>query len=167
MSNIESPWCADAAALPAGPGAYALRLRLAAPAALPPAFGAAMLPAGWYVYLGSARGPGGLRARCGRHLRRDKGRRWHIDWLTTAPQAEALAVLPVPGGEECVLRAILADLGCGAPVPRFGASDCRTCDSHMVALDQGPRKSAGLVEALKSMSSQPSVPRANCTRKNM
>ena len=36
---------------------------------------------GFYVYVGSALGPGGLAARVGRHCRREKILRWHVDYL--------------------------------------------------------------------------------------
>ena len=41
-----------------------------------------MLAPGCYVYAGSARGPGGIRARVRRHLRPDKTPHWHIDQVT-------------------------------------------------------------------------------------
>lgn len=37
--------------------------------------------AGWYVYVGSAFGTGGLRARLRHHLRISGRPRWHIDYL--------------------------------------------------------------------------------------
>jgi len=39
-----------------------------------------LLP-GYYIYIGSAFGPGGVRARMLRHLRADKPKHWHIDYL--------------------------------------------------------------------------------------
>ncbi len=48
--------------------------------------GCMQLAEGWYIYFGSAFGPGGLAARVDRHLRRHKTRHWHIDhliWATT------------------------------------------------------------------------------------
>ena len=48
--------------------------------------GGMQLSKGWYVYVGSAFGPGGLAARVSRHLQRHKTRHWHIDhliWATT------------------------------------------------------------------------------------
>lgn len=36
---------------------------------------------GFYCYVGSAFGAGGLKSRLGRHCRRDKTARWHIDYL--------------------------------------------------------------------------------------
>ena len=88
-------------------------------------------PAGWYAYAGSARGPGGLRARLGRHFREEKPAHWHIDRLT--PAAAALAGLAYPAEEECVLVSRLIGTGAfRAPLRGFGASDCRTCESHLL-----------------------------------
>ena len=51
-------------------GAYALVLRLAHETRLDIAtLGRPLLPAGLYLYAGSAWGPGGIRARVRRHLR--------------------------------------------------------------------------------------------------
>jgi Uri superfamily endonuclease len=36
---------------------------------------------GYYAYVGSAFGPGGLAARLSHHLRRSHKPRWHIDYL--------------------------------------------------------------------------------------
>lgn len=127
-------WFADAASLPAAPGAYALLITLDAPAPLPaPRFDGALAP-GRYCYLGSARGPGGIRARCARHLRRDKTKRWHVDWLTGV--AANLIVSPHATYTECDLSDHVSTLvGASVPVAGFGSSDCRRCAAHLVRLD--------------------------------
>ena len=91
-----------------------------------------VLQPGRYLYVGSARGPGGIRARAGRHLRRTKRRHWHIDRLTAiAAPAGAIAL---PGGQECVtVQALLGEPGVTAPIPGFGSSDCRLCDAHLLS----------------------------------
>ena len=120
--------------LPAEPGAYLLLIELATPLALGiPSLGTATLAPGRYAYGGSAYGPGGLRARIGRHLRRGKPQRWHVDRLTAA--GRVVRVLPVPGGRECALvRDLLLVPGVSVPVPGFGSSDCRACPAHLVSL---------------------------------
>ncbi len=119
------------------PGAYVLWIELAAPLALDiPKLGAATLAPGRYAYCGSAHGPGGLKARIGRHLRRGKVPHWHVDRLTAA--GRVTGVRAVPGGQECdLLRGLLAVPGISVPVPGFGSSDCRACPAHLVALPAG------------------------------
>ncbi len=116
------------------PGAYLLVIDLDAPLALPiPKGAAATLAPGRYGYCGSAYGPGGIRARVARHLRRAKSIRWHIDRLTAA--GRVVAVEAAPGGHECALMDDLRALpGVSIPVPGFGSSDCRRCPAHLVSL---------------------------------
>ena len=122
---------ADPACLPDSPGAYLILLDLIAPMGLPPRFGDERLAPGLYVYAGSARGPGGIRARAGRHLRGDGARRWHIDWLTAA--ASSRRALPLTMRGECAAVQTLArDNAFAIPVPGFGNSDCPTCDAHLL-----------------------------------
>jgi Uri superfamily endonuclease len=72
-----------------------------------------------------------LRARIGRHLRRDKPQRWHVDRLTAA--GRVVGVRAVPGGRECdLVRDLLLVPGVSVPVSGFGSSDCRTCPAHLV-----------------------------------
>ncbi len=119
------------------PGAYLLLIELTVPLALEiPRLGAATLAPGRYAYGGSAYGPGGLRARIGRHLRRGKALRWHVDRLTAAGQV--VGVRAVPGGRECALVRDLLELsGASVPIPGFGSSDCRACPAHLVMLPAG------------------------------
>jgi len=119
---------------PRAPGAYLLVLDLTRPCRVESArFGAARLAPGRYLYAGSARGPGGLRARILRHARRDKNPHWHVDRLTR--RARLAAVLIWPEGGECALaQAALRIAGAHCPIPGFGASDCPRCVSHLVAL---------------------------------
>ena len=124
----------DPESLPSAPGAYLLLARLAMPLSLrirtlPPV----VLAAGRYVYAGNARGPGGIRARVGRHLRRGKRFHWHIDHLTEA--AAGLQAIAVPGGDECaLLGALLAAGDCEVAVAGFGSTDCRACRGHLLRL---------------------------------
>ena len=68
--------------LPDQPGTYVLILRVFRPASVRVGrLGRFHFPAGWYAYVGSARGPGGLAARISRHLRSPKPSRWHVDHL--------------------------------------------------------------------------------------
>ena len=125
--------------LPEARGAYALVLRMERPALLRVGvLGEAPFPAGVYVYLGSARGPGGIRARLGRHLRGEGHPRWHVDYLRAVarPVAYAFTTAPPPDRPwECIWSQALAALPeTWVPLPGFGASDCRQgCPAHLVA----------------------------------
>ncbi len=120
----------SAATVPAAAGAYVLLIRLdhGLDIDLPRRAGARLAP-GHYLYCGSARGPGGLKARLARHMRKHKTIRWHIDRVTE-PGA-VLGAWVVEGGNECELTAALARLP--MPIPGFGSSDCRVCASHLLA----------------------------------
>ncbi len=127
-------WHASPDRLPAAPGSYVLVMRLDAPPRLSGRWKGQWLDVGWLLYCGSARGPGGLRARLARHLRREKPVRWHVDQLTT--QAALIAALPFStpqAPEECALAArLLASGAFDLPLPGFGSSDCRKCESHLL-----------------------------------
>ncbi len=121
--------------LPIVGGAYALVICRERPSPVlnrPPLVAA--LPPGTYVYTGSARGPGGIRARVRRHFHQDKAIRWHVDYLTVG--ADRLLAWPLPGGKECSIVETLCQLpGITIPSPGFGSSDCRTCPAHLLAVD--------------------------------
>lgn len=117
-------------------GAYLIFIQLERPVLITArTIGAHTLAPACYIYAGSARGPGGLGARIGRHLRRDKKCHWHIDQLTTkASDLEAYAYVD---GVECDLIKVLLETGSYEfPVPGFGSTDCRICKSHLLLLKQ-------------------------------
>ena len=112
-------------------GAYVLLAHLGAAQELPIRGRAWGLEAGWHLYVGSARGPGGMRARLRRHFRPEKSPHWHIDRLTIA--ADTMLALTLEGGVECDIVATLAGSGWfGAILPGFGSSDCSSCPSHLL-----------------------------------
>jgi Uri superfamily endonuclease len=125
----------DSAPWPRTPGAYALILRAERGLVLDiPRFRGRQLAPGLYVYFGSARGPGGLAARVGRHLRGARRTHWHIDRLLA--KGEVVTALVAPGGRECDWRAAVqaADDRVHVPLRGFGSSDCRACPAHLLAL---------------------------------
>ena len=89
------------------------------------------LQPGWYVYVGSAFGSGGLAARVGRHLRRNKTQRWHIDYLRAYVDiievwfSESQRRL-----EHEWASYFLAQEKFSIPLQGFGASDCQ-CATHL------------------------------------
>jgi Uri superfamily endonuclease len=123
--------------LPASPGAYALVFALSGSLRLPVgALGLCELPAGVYIYVGSACGPGGLRARVRRHFRPEKPLHWHVDYLTAAiPPVEVIWEASGARRECEWVRAFVAETGAVAPVPGFGSSDCKAgCPAHLLRL---------------------------------
>ena len=89
---------------------------------------------GFYVYVGSACGPGGLRARILRHLRRSKKVRWHIDKITSNVSARIVRVIysdKVQGNLfERRVSSCLFSKGLDY-IERFGSSDDRENVSHL------------------------------------
>jgi Uri superfamily endonuclease len=130
-------------ALPSQAGSYALELLLEEPARLQIGrLGEFHFPAGHYIYLGSACGPGGLRARLGRHLDAPGAHplRWHIDYLRQravplAASCFAFAdLMPAIQRLECQWSKLLFRLPESfLPAPGFGAGDCACkCPAHLV-----------------------------------
>jgi Uri superfamily endonuclease len=84
---------------------------------------------GYYLYVGSAFGPGGLKARVGRHIRSEKKTRWHIDYLL--PHTTLKKVWYQPQLRlECTWSETIAVVDAANTITGFGASDCR-CSSHL------------------------------------
>jgi Uri superfamily endonuclease len=120
-------------AFPSTPGTYVLIVRVVQPLTLAVGrLGTVTLPGGHYAYVGSAHGPGGLRARLNRHLRADKPLHWHIDYLTAAAPVITIWWRAASERLECAWAQALIARG-SVPVPRFGSSDC-TCPAHLIAL---------------------------------
>lgn len=89
------------------------------------------LPAGYYLYVGSALGPGGLAARLAHHTRPAKRPHWHLDYLRRG--LEVLEVWTCADGQrhECAWSdALSAQPELSLAVPGFGSSDCN-CASHL------------------------------------
>jgi Uri superfamily endonuclease len=131
-----------AEALPRHAGTYALLLRPRLDVTLTVGrIGTFQLAAALYVYVGSALGPGGIRARVSRHLRAEKRVHWHVDAFANACSVESMCWFI--GGErlECTwTQALLRLPGSSTPVPGFGSSDCSNgCPAHLVQLGSGCR----------------------------
>lgn len=84
---------------------------------------------GIYVYVGSARGRGGLHARIMRHLRRIKSIRWHIDYITVLDECTIKAVIydltREPDIESIISRKLMEYEKFEPAIKGFGASDKR------------------------------------------
>jgi len=140
-------------------GTYALILALPSPHTLTIGkLGRFSFPPGYYLYAGSALGPGGLAARLARHDRIDKKQHWHIDYLRSVSRLEQVWTWASKEPAECQWAAAALHLpGAGLPAPRFGASDCR-CPAHLVHLPVRPSLEA-FSQALKQAGYAASNPR--------
>lgn len=93
--------------------------------------GVLQLQPGWYVYVGSAFGPGGLAARVGRHLRSNKTQRWHIDYLREHVEiVEVWFSESQQRLEHAWASYFLSQERFSIPQQGFGASDCQ-CATHL------------------------------------
>ena len=86
--------------------------------------------AGFYVYIGSAFGSGGLSARLSRHFRHAKSKHWHIDYLReiTTPLFAWVSYAPIRLEHRWAEQ--VSKQPAFTAIPRFGCSDCR-CLSHL------------------------------------
>jgi Uri superfamily endonuclease len=127
------------AALPALPGTYATVLRFSKRLeSVVGKLGVLAVQPGFYVYVGSALGPGGLAARVGRHCRRETTLRWHIDYLRAGAQIEEVWYATGKNHQECRWATALSRLpGASVPMAGFGASDCG-CPSHLCFFKMPP-----------------------------
>lgn len=122
-------------------GIYCLLLKTKGAVLPVGALGTMTFPAGWYIYVGSALGAGGL-ARVTRHIHLFHGKgtsrpRWHIDHLL---MDDRFVLTSVVSGEtterlECTLARHIG----GEGVKGFGCSDCR-CNTHLLYRDNDPQQ---------------------------
>jgi Uri superfamily endonuclease len=127
-----------AASLPAAPGSYLLVLEVVQARGMRVgALGQLALQPGFYVYAGSAFGPGGLAARLAHHLRRSRRPHWHIDYLRRHATVREIWVAEGARCEHAWARALAARPSAVLPCARFGASDCR-CPAHLIRFARRP-----------------------------
>jgi len=81
---------------------------------------------GYYAYVGS--GLNSLEKRIDRHLRKNKKKRWHIDYLLEEGKIEEILYRESNRKEECNIARILSKKF--NFTPGFGSSDCK-CRSHL------------------------------------
>ncbi len=116
-------------------------------------------PSGYYSYTGSAIGEHSvdLQSRILRHMRTEKTRHWHIDYLLSEDAARIVSVIVVPSDEnvECeVNQRIRTNLITKNIVPKFGASDCtKKCGSHLLYfphVTESNRLTTEIIDVLRS-----------------
>lgn len=118
--------------LPSLPGTYALLLRLDHTTRVQVgALGMFHFPRGWYIYVGSARGAGGLGARLRHHWRIALRAHWHLDFLRSVARPTEIWWQIGAAKRECQwAQALGCDKAAVVPAKGFGASDC-DCISHL------------------------------------
>jgi Uri superfamily endonuclease len=81
---------------------------------------------GFYAYVGSAFGPGGLRARLHHHLESVAQPHWHMDYLLAhAEPVEVWYALSARKLEQDLAEVLERSPHFRMPIPRFGSSDYR------------------------------------------
>lgn len=122
-----------------GPGTYALILSCSVDAVIQIGrLGQLQLRPGFYVYLGSALGPGGVRGRLAHHEKVSERPRWHIDYLRAHTKIDQVWYSQGTRCREhqwaCAMRTVR---GASMPMAGFGVSDCQ-CESHLYFFKRRP-----------------------------
>ena len=85
---------------------------------------------GYYIYIGSAKGKGGIKGRVMRYLNPNKKKHWHIDYLLPYAMIIRIFVLCEVEEKELVKRlSMMFD-----PVVGFGSSDNRNAKGHLLKI---------------------------------
>ena len=127
---------AESAALPAAAGTYVLVMQSRKAARIKIGrLGTLDLQPGFYLYVGSAQGSGGIAARVNRHRRRNKKLHWHIDYLRRHTTLVETWFRTGPSCEHEWAAMLSEHYDCARI--RFGASDCR-CPAHLFFSAQQP-----------------------------
>ena len=115
------------------PGTYALILESSSQEIIQIGrLGPLRLDRGYYIYIGSAFGPGGLKARISHHKRLAKHPRWHVDYLRTVTYLKGVwYTYDSNPREHQWAETILRMKDASIPIEGFGSSDCG-CKSHLM-----------------------------------
>jgi Uri superfamily endonuclease len=112
--------------------------------------GAMQLQRGYYIYVGSALGPGGLRGRIAHHQKPSTRPHWHIDYLRPHSRFHGLWLsYGAQRREHQWARVVEAMSDAKIPLLGFGASDC-DCRSHLYFFKRCPSR-IGLQKGLESL----------------
>ena len=125
--------------MPPLPGTYALILPAASTRSIMVGkLGTLKIKPGFYLYVGSAFGPGGLKARIEHHLNSSSRPHWHMDYLTVYLHPHE--VWYSYDREHRIhqwVKILAGTKGATIPIEGFGSSDCG-CRSHLYFFDQRP-----------------------------
>ena len=100
------------------------------------------LQPGFYLYIGSAFGPGGLRARVKHHHAISPRPHWHLDYIR--PQLKPLQVWYSTTDkrlEHAWADAMVYTMRMQIPLSGLGSSDCQ-CESHFFYIETRPDEQA-------------------------
>jgi Uri superfamily endonuclease len=125
--------------IPGLPGTYALLMYLADNKRISVGhLGEYDLLPGDYVYLGSAFGSGGLRARLKRHYKIEKKKHWHLDWILPHVSIKGVCYRFGPEKLECEwVQMLIGTKDALYAVPGFGSSDCvKKCEAHLIYFEE-------------------------------
>ena len=124
--------------LKSNPGTYALILKCNSNVRVQVGrLGEIDLRPGYYIYIGSAFGPGGVRGRVSRHFRREKPRHWHIDYLHEHASPIGVWYSYEVEHLEHFWAQALSNANVFSPIQGFGCSDCK-CFSHLFHTSSNP-----------------------------
>lgn len=120
-------------------GTYVLVLEVREPARIKVGrLGELDITPGWYTYIGSAFGPGGVAARCNHHSRISQRPHWHIDYLRSVCELREIWFSYDSARREHTWSNLVGKgRGATQPFPGFGASDC-DCRSHLFRFPKTP-----------------------------
>lgn len=99
--------------------------------------GAVALEPGYYLYVGSALGAGGVKARVGRHIKKQKRQHWHIDYIRSKLALETVWVRYSDARKEHDWAGMLSASSLFSAIENFGCSDC-DCQSHLFRTKSKP-----------------------------
>jgi len=137
---ISPQHCQDCKRLPGrlGPGTYILLFRVRKESALRVGkLGRFTLPNGFFMYVGSAMGRGGISGRLKHHLSRSEVLHWHVDYLSKVAHLEEIWYQESQARQEHHWATVLSTLG-RIPIAGFGSSDCG-CKAHLFSFLRRPR----------------------------
>jgi Uri superfamily endonuclease len=101
------------------------------------------LPAGYWLYVGSAFGAGGVKARTDRHRDPTVPKMWNLDHLKAVARPVELWWTHETRKMECPWAMSLAELpGYRCPVARCGGNDCKSCPAHFYQTLEEPAAEA-------------------------
>ncbi|MGB5584592.1 MAG: GIY-YIG nuclease family protein [Gammaproteobacteria bacterium] len=94
---------------------------------------------GFYVYVGSAYGPGGISARVRRHRKAATKPHWHIDYLRAVTKFLGAWCVHHTRCEHAWAQHLIQSGSATMPLTGFGSSDCN-CTTHLFYFMCKPEK---------------------------